>query len=48
MGRRIETTPLPRIAATYARVSTVFQDGADKTSLDTQEAGCTRWAAEHD
>jgi hypothetical protein len=37
MGRRIETTPLPRIAATYVRVSTILQDTADKSSLDTQE-----------
>src|SRR5258705_13747117 len=48
MGRRIEATPLPRIAATYARVSTVMQDSGDKSSLDTQEAGCQRWAAAHD
>ena len=48
MGRRIETAPLPRTAATYARVSTLTQDGADKTSMDTQETGCQRWAREHD
>jgi site-specific DNA recombinase len=48
MGRRIEATPLPRIAATYARVSTVLQDSGDKSSLDTQEAGCQRWALDHD
>ncbi|HKB48169.1 MAG TPA: recombinase family protein [Ktedonobacterales bacterium] len=44
MGRRIETAPLPRIAATYARVSTVLQDSGDKSSLGTQEAGCQNWA----
>lgn len=48
MGRRIEATPLPRIAATYARVSTVLQDSGDKSSLDTQEAGAQRWATAHD
>jgi len=48
MGRRTETTPLPRVAATYARVSTVGQDTVDKTSMDTQEAGCKRWAVDHD
>src|SRR5258708_21861901 len=48
MGRRIEATPLPRIAARYARVSTVLQDTGDKSSLDTQEAGCQRWALDHD
>ncbi len=46
MGRRIEATPLPRIAATYARVSTVLQDSGDKSSLGTQEAGCQQWAAQ--
>ncbi len=40
-------TPLPRIAATYARVSTLVQDSGDKTSLDTQEAGCQQWATLH-
>ncbi len=48
MGRRIEATPLPRIAATYARVSTILQDSGDKSSLATQEAGCQRWALAHD
>jgi site-specific DNA recombinase len=48
MGRRIETTPLPRVAAIYARVSTTAQDTPEKTSLDTQEAGCKRWAVEND
>lgn len=44
MGKPIQATPLPRIAATYVRVSTLVQDGADKTSLNTQEAGCQQWA----
>jgi site-specific DNA recombinase len=48
MSKRIEAPPLPRVAATYARVSTLMQDAADKSSLDTQEAGCQRWATEHD
>jgi site-specific DNA recombinase len=48
MGRRIELAPLPHIAATYARVSTILQGAADKTSLATQEAGCKRWATEND
>jgi len=48
MSRRIETTPLPRYAATYARVSTLRQDGVKKTSMETQETGCKRWALEHD
>jgi DNA invertase Pin-like site-specific DNA recombinase len=48
VSKHTEPTPLPRIAATYARVSTLKQDTPDKTSLDTQEAGCQRWALEHD
>lgn len=48
MGKPIQATPLPRIAATYARVSTLAQDGGDKTSLDTQEAGARAWALSHD
>jgi len=48
MSKHAEPTPLPRIAATYARVSSLAQDAEDKTSLDTQEAGSQRWAREHD
>jgi len=44
MGRRIETAPLPRIAALYSRVSSKPQDDEDKTSLATQEAGERAWA----
>jgi site-specific DNA recombinase len=47
MGKRIDTAPLPRVAALYSRVSSKPQDAEDKTSLDTQEAGEKRWAHEH-
>jgi hypothetical protein len=41
---RSEILSLPRIAAIYVRVSTVQQARDEKTSLETQEAGCRRWA----
>ena len=47
MARRYELPPLPRIAAIYSRVSSKPQGDEDKTSLDTQEAGAKRWAAEN-
>jgi site-specific DNA recombinase len=45
MGRRIQDTPLPRVAAIYCRVSSEQQARDNKTSLDTQEAGCRQRAA---
>ncbi|MGZ3663932.1 MAG: recombinase family protein [Ktedonobacterales bacterium] len=43
--QRMQQAPLPHIAAIYCRVSSVAQDAADKSSLQTQEAGCRAWAA---
>lgn len=44
---RTTTAPLPHVAAIYPRVSSIAQDAADKSSLQTQEAGCRAWAAAH-
>jgi site-specific DNA recombinase len=45
--RRYSVSPLPQTAALYVRVSTVPQAGETKTSLQTQEENCRRWAADH-